>query len=127
MVMDPEIVIFDEPTSELDPWAAALTDQIIDDLSKKGTTVILSTHNVDRALAWADRIVLLDLGKVIAEGRPESILGDKDLLKKTNLEEPKIMRIFRGLQRKNILDSALELPRTVEELEEYIEKGQREK
>lgn len=127
MVMDPEIIIFDEPTSELDPWAAALTDQIIDDLSKKGTTVILSTHNVDRALAWADRIVLLDLGKVIAEGRPKSILADKDLLKKTNLEEPKIMRIFRSLQRENILDSALEPPRTVEELEEYIEKGKREK
>ncbi len=126
MVMDPEIIIFDEPTSELDPKHAAITDKIIDDLSKRGITVILSTHNVSRALAWADRAVLLDQGRVIAQGLPEDIFSNEDLLEKTNLEEPKLLKIFEGLQEAKILDQSLKAPHGLEELLEYIEKGRKE-
>lgn len=127
VVMEPEIIIFDEPTSELDPKHAKLTDQIIDDLSRRGDTIILSTHNVDRALAWADRIVLMSMGKVIAEGEPKIILENEDLLAKTNLEKPGVLRIFRSLQKAKLLDATLKPPHTMEELEEYIEEERGER
>lgn len=127
VVMEPEIIIFDEPTSELDPKHAKLTDQIIDDLSRRGDTIILSTHNVNRALAWADRIVLMSMGKVIAEGEPKIILENEDLLAKTNLEKPGVLRIFRSLQKAKLLDATLKPPHTMEELEEYIEKERGER
>ncbi|MEG0663007.1 MAG: energy-coupling factor ABC transporter ATP-binding protein, partial [Anaerovoracaceae bacterium] len=86
LVMEPDIMIFDEPTSELDPKHARMIDEIIDLLTQRGISVILSTHNVGSALGWADRVVIFDEGKIVGDGTPEEIFTDEALLEKTNLE-----------------------------------------
>lgn len=129
LVMEPDVVILDEPASALDPKHARMIDGIVDDLSNRGITVILSTHDVERALIWADRVVLFSEGKIISEGTPEEIFAKDELLKVTNLEKPTVMRIFENLQRAGILRENLTIPRKAEDLEkligEAIEKGEK--
>lgn len=125
LVMEPDIVILDEPASALDPKHARMIDGIVENLSEKGITVILSTHDVERALIWADRVVLFNRGKILAEGNPEEIFSNDELMQVTNLEKPTIMRIFENLKKAGILKSEEKIPRTAEELEKMIEKGVR--
>lgn len=120
LVMDPEIIILDEPTSGLDPKHIKLIDGIIDSLSAKGITVIISTHDAQRSLQWADRLVLFHDGLVIGEGRPEEVLRQEELLKKTNLEKPAVLKLFDNLVQDGILDENLKTPVNTEELESYI-------
>ncbi|MCQ4636382.1 ATP-binding cassette domain-containing protein [Anaerovorax odorimutans] len=124
LVMEPELMILDEPAATLDPKHARMIDGIVDQLSGKGITVLLSTHDAERALIWADRVVLFDDGKVIGQGHPEDIFRSEELLRQTNLEKPAVLRIFDTLCEEGILDHKLRPPRRVEELMGYIrEKG----
>lgn len=120
LVMDPEIIIFDEPTSGLDPKHIKLTDEIIDSLSAKGITVIIATHDAQRALSWADRLVLFNDGMVIGEGKPEDLLRNENLLGETNLEKPSVLKLFDNLVEVGILDKNLKTPVNTDELEAYI-------
>jgi len=120
LVMDPKVMILDEPASALDPKHARLIDGIVDQLSEKGITVILSTHDVERALIWADRVILFHEGSVVGQGVPEDVFLNQELLMKTNLEKPTVLRIFERLCEVGILDKALPMPRKAEELEQYI-------
>jgi len=118
--MDPEIIIFDEPAAALDPKHARMIDEIIDQLSEKGITVILSTHDVNRALIWADRVALIDEGVIISEGTPDEIFTNDEVLAQTNLEKPTVLRIFESLCQSGVLDRSLSIPHTARELEQYI-------
>ena len=120
LVMNPEIIILDEPAAALDPKHARIIDRIIDELSGRGITVILSTHDVNRALIWADRVILLDDGKVIGDGTPEEIFYDGEALTRTNLEKPSVLEIFETLCEAGVLKRDLPAPHTSGELERYI-------
>lgn len=120
LVMDPEIIILDEPAAALDPKHARMIDRIIDELGERGITVILSTHDVNKALIWADRVVLLDDGQVIGNGTPEEIFHSEEALARTNLEKPTVLKIYETLCETGILKKGLPVPHTSGELERYI-------
>lgn len=120
LVMDPEIVLLDEPAAAQDPKHARMIDGIVDELSQKGITVILSTHDVERALIWADKVILFDEGRVVGQGTPEKIFENQALLNKTNLEKPTVLRMFDSLCQAGILHGGLTRPHRIEELENYI-------
>ena len=120
LVMDPEIILFDEPAAALDPKHARMIDEIIDQLSEKGITVILSTHDVNKALIWADRVALMDEGVIVSEGTPDEIFMNDELLMKTNLEKPTILQIFDSLCESGVLDKNLQAPHTAQELNQYV-------
>ena len=75
--MNPDVIIFDEPAAALDPKHTTLVNRLIDTLTDAGITVIISTHDVDFALRWADDVVLFKDGKILAEGSPEDIFVNK--------------------------------------------------
>ncbi len=120
LVMDPEIIIFDEPAAALDPKHARMIDEIIDRLSEKGITVILSTHDVNRAFIWANRVILMDEGLIVSEGTPDEIFANDEVLMQTNLEKPTVLKIFEALCESGILKKDLLVPHTSLELEQYI-------
>ncbi len=79
MMNDPEILIFDEPTSGLDPNQIVEIRQIIKQIGK-AKTIILSTHILSEAEATCDRVVIINRGKIVADGSTESLkksAGDK--------------------------------------------------
>ncbi len=79
LALDPDVVFFDEPTSGLDPIVAAVITKLISDLNRLlGITCIVVTHAVEEAMRTADKIVMLYMGKVLAEGTPEEIRNSAD-------------------------------------------------
>ena len=77
--MDPEILFVDEPSSGLDPITAAGLDRLILELREAyGMTVLVVTHELESAFKIADRIVVMDKGRVMVAGSPEEIRNDKD-------------------------------------------------
>lgn len=74
LALDPEVVFFDEPTSGLDPIVASVITKLIADLNRVlGITCVVVTHAVEEAMRIADKIVILYMGKVLAEGTPKEI------------------------------------------------------
>jgi len=79
LAMDPQVVFFDEPTSGLDPISAGVVSSLIHETTvKTRMTSVVVTHDVQAGLDIADHVVLLWQGKVIAEGKPNSIRTSDD-------------------------------------------------
>ena len=71
--MNPEIMLFDEPTSALDPEMVGEVLELIEDLAKKGTTMVVVTHEMQFAREVATRVVFMDGGKIVEEADPETL------------------------------------------------------
>ncbi|MDD4377515.1 MAG: ABC transporter ATP-binding protein [Eubacteriales bacterium] len=120
LVMNPEIIILDEPAASLDPKHTTIVNKIVDILVERGITVLMSTHNVDYALEWADDIALVHRGKILMYGSPLEVFSNEEALKKTNLEKPAALELFHRLCEKGVLNDSLPLPRNLKTLEEYL-------
>lgn len=120
LVMHPKVLILDEPAASLDPKHRKLVRSIVEGLSEKGLTILMATHDVDYAYAWADEIVLLHEGKVLRQGTPRQVCGDEKAMEQANLELPAVMRLYRRLLEKGILSPEEEPPKTIEDLERRI-------
>jgi len=75
LVGRPEILFLDEPTTGLDPQARRRVWEIVETFKGRGGTVLLTTHYMDEAERLSDRVVIVDHGKVIAEGSPAAVIG----------------------------------------------------
>ncbi|ABE52682.1 energy-coupling factor ABC transporter ATP-binding protein [Methanococcoides burtonii] len=103
LAMQPEVVVLDEPTAGLDPLNAAKVMNIIEKMNLElGMTVVLSTHDVDIIPAFADRICIIDHGKIQATGSPKEIFRDHALIQKAHLRMPRIAEVFELLQEEGI-------------------------
>lgn len=71
LAMEPEVMLFDEPTSALDPEMVKEVLQVIKNLAKAGMTMAIVTHEMGFAREVADRIIFMDEGQIIEEGKPE--------------------------------------------------------
>ena len=93
--MDLELYAMDEPFSGLDPQSVTEFLKILDDLYRKGCTLVISTHDVDLAYSWADEIVILAEGRIAVTGHHE-ILHDAALMQESRLQRPLLAHIFEG-------------------------------
>lgn len=121
LVMHPEVMVLDEPAAALDPEHTKKVHDIIGRLSKKGITILMATHDIDYAYAWADEIVLLHKGKLLRQGSPAEICSDPELLEMAGLEVPSAVRIYDRLVEKGILEQGKTPPRNTEELLEMLD------
>jgi cobalt/nickel transport system ATP-binding protein len=85
IVLNPEILLLDEPTSTLDPKTASQLVDLIQQWKGTSKTVLTATHQLDIVEDIADRVLVLEAGGIIADGTPATILSDHDLLLKANL------------------------------------------
>jgi lipooligosaccharide transport system ATP-binding protein len=74
LVNEPEIVLLDEPTTGLDPQARHLVWERLFRLKQQGVTLVLTTHYMDEAEQLCDRLVVMDGGKIVAEGSPRDLI-----------------------------------------------------
>lgn len=75
LVNDPELVLLDEPTTGLDPQARHLLWERLYRLKEQGTTLLLTTHYMDEAEQLADRLVIMDGGRIVGEGSPAELMN----------------------------------------------------
>jgi phospholipid/cholesterol/gamma-HCH transport system ATP-binding protein len=79
MVLDPEIMLYDEPTTGLDPITAAEIDELIENTKiEKGVTAIIITHDLRSASRTADETAVLHQGKIVAKGKLEDLVDSED-------------------------------------------------
>lgn len=121
LVMHPEIIILDEPAAALDPRHTTMVNRIVEQMTASGITVLMATHDVNYAYEWADKVILFHEGKVLMNGSPEEVFGNRAALRQTNLEPPAVLELFESLCKKGILKSSLPFPKNLKALEGYIE------
>jgi len=78
LVGAPDLVVLDEPTTALDPQARLTVWNILDELRARGVTLLLTTHYMDEATRLCDRLVVMDRGRVVAEGSPRELMDHYD-------------------------------------------------
>jgi polar amino acid transport system ATP-binding protein len=76
LAVDPPLLLMDEPTASLDPARRGSLGETLRSLAAEGRGLLLTTHDVDFARDFADRVVVLAAGRVVEEGRPEDVLGN---------------------------------------------------
>lgn len=79
LVMQPEVLILDEPTSQLDPAATSEVFVAVGDLCKQGMAVVMAEHKVDRIAARADKVLVLDRGRLLACDSPRAVFSQMGL------------------------------------------------
>jgi cobalt/nickel transport system ATP-binding protein len=103
LAMEPDILVFDEPTSSLDPAGGAEIMDLLDELNEQGTTIILSTHDVDLAYHWADQVILMAGGGILHQGSPESVFTDPGMMRTARLTIPPLLELYMELSARKIL------------------------
>ena len=96
LVMKPDIILFDEPTANLDPAGRRAFIKLVNSLTQ---TLIIAGHDLDMIYALCDRVVIMDGGRIVAEGQTENILGDALLLAAHRLELPLSLELARYRQK----------------------------
>ncbi len=82
LAMEPEIIIMDEPTSNLDPRATSEILHLLLQLNReKGITLLLATHDVDMVPLFATKMFILNKGKLVSEGSPKKIFSDTEQIR----------------------------------------------
>ncbi len=76
LAMNPKIMLFDEPTSALDPELVGEVLLVMKDLAKEGMTMMVVTHEMGFAQEVADRVIYMDEGQIIEEGKPEDVFSN---------------------------------------------------
>lgn len=102
LAMEPECIILDEPTAMLDPSGRAEVIKTIKMLNKtKNMTVVLITHYMEEA-AEADRVIVLDKGKVVMDDVPKKVFSEVEKVKKTGLDVPQVTELVHALRAEGI-------------------------
>jgi cobalt/nickel transport system ATP-binding protein len=114
VAMRPCVLLLDEPTAGLDPSAVAEALAALTRLQEADATVVMSTHDVDLALRWADEVAVV-VDRRVVQGPPEELLGDDALLARARLGRPWALTVGARLRDLGLLaDGAL--PRDADEL-----------
>ena len=98
IAMEPECIVLDEPTAMLDPQGRNEVISTIHDLNKRmGITIILITHYMEEAVL-ADRVIVMDSGKVLTEGTPKEVFSKVEMLKQHRLSVPQATELIHKLK-----------------------------
>jgi len=122
LAMEPEVLVFDEPTSSLDPAGAADLMELLDELNSRGTTIIISTHDVELAYLWADQIILMNKGTVLHTGTSEDVFTDPALIASSNLRMPAVLEVYMELISRHMVEKT-RAPKSVLQLVSSLEKS----
>ena len=120
LAMDPEVIVADEPTAGLDPEMTARLLDLLNRLHDSGRTIVISTHDLDLALAWADEAFVLLRGELLMQGRPEDILADAEQLRDARLRPPIILDTFARLRAAGAVSPDAPAPRTAADLASLV-------
>lgn len=88
LAMDPQLIVVDEVLGNLDPWMRRQVLAVLDALVRQGKGVLMSTHDLGVARYWADAVVVMSGGRIVAEDAPGKVFGNSTLLKLICPQDP---------------------------------------
>lgn len=98
LAMQPELLVLDEPTASLDPWGKQEVFDAVREL-RDGHSVLMVTQDSERAAEYADRVLVLDRGRIVMDGPPESVLTSVEQLHRLGLRPPQVSELADCLNR----------------------------
>ncbi len=101
MALEPELLLLDEPTAYLDPIQTRNLLTELDTIATKGTTLLIATHDLDFVYQWADWVLVMDEGRLIAEGEPFNVFDRLQAIPDFDLGLPLLWQIWQGLKHKH--------------------------
>ena len=120
LAMKPKCIVFDESTAMLDPVGRREVLEAVRELNEKeGITILWITHYMDEA-AQADRILVMNEGKLVMEGTPREVFARADQLKKWHLDVPQVTELAAELRKRG-----MDIPADVINVEEFVEAAAR--
>ena len=119
LVLRPELLILDEPTANLDLISRRGLIDLLNELNAEGTTIVISTHDVEALPELADRVIVVSHGSLLGGGEMHKVLQDVALLESAGLELPSIARLFTKLKDLGLVN---EVPITYEEALSLLQK-----
>lgn len=120
LAMKPEVILFDEPAAGLDPVSADMLEEVLARLAGEGKTLLVSTHDVDFAYRWAERIVVFSQGTIIADDSPLAVFQNESVLEQAYLKKPVILEIYEMLSKRGLVRKDF-YPKDTQELEVLIQ------
>jgi cobalt/nickel transport system ATP-binding protein len=116
LVLEPEIILLDEPTAGLDFVGITSTLNLLGRLHQSGTAIVISTHDTDLAHEWAEDAWVIRNGRIAAQGAIEDVMRESELLREAHLRVPGLVEI--GLAMQHAYPDSLPgpLPRTRDEM-----------
>jgi energy-coupling factor transport system ATP-binding protein len=118
LALQPEILVFDEPFSNLDPWGVNLVVSTLEKLKKAGKTILLAERKIEEVIHLVDRIILLENGEIIADKPPREFFADCKLIEKSKINLPQVVRLAYKLESRGI--KFKRFPLTVKEVLEGL-------
>jgi energy-coupling factor transport system ATP-binding protein len=97
LAIDPKIMIVDEPTTGLDLESSRKVMNVLQELNKRGKTIIIISHNIKLIAEYTKRVIVLKEGKIFMDGTPKQVLSSTEQLKETMLMPPQITRLAQKL------------------------------
>lgn len=120
LAMRPEVLVLDEATTQLDPIGTIEVFSLVRELNKKyNMTIIIASHKIEKAAQFADRILILHQHRLMAQGPPQEIFQDTDLLKQVNIPSPQVSQLATYLEEHSL--HLPEFPITIEQARRGIE------
>ena len=113
LAMEPEVLILDEATSELDPIGAEEIHELTGLLKKQGKTVLMVEHNIDELAKVADRVMVMDKGQILMDAPTREVLAKVDFLQELGIYPPQVTQTAHALQQRGI--PIEQMPITIEE------------
>jgi cobalt/nickel transport system ATP-binding protein len=98
MVLEPELLLLDEPTAYLDPRHTRILLNTLERIYERGTTIVMATHDLDLVYRWADWVFLMDRGKLIVEGTPTEVFSQSDILDALDFHRPIAWEVMTEIQ-----------------------------
>lgn len=111
LAMGPKVLVLDEPTAGLDPKARIEMMQLFSHLHQEGQTVVLVTHNMDDVAEYADKVYLLEKGRVISSGSPQDVFQNVEFLMQHELGVPKTTEFAVKLEQRGVVFDRLPIKR----------------
>ena len=107
LAMEPEVLLLDEPMAGLDPGMQVELAALLDRLAARGVTVLLSTHDIDFAYAWADDIHLMAAGRCLVSGPATMVAKHPEMLHASGQRMPTAVTLYAHLTARGIVPSGL--------------------
>ena len=111
LAMEPKVLVLDEPTAGLDPKARIEMMELFSHLHQEGQTVVLVTHNMDDVAEYADKLYLLEKGRVISSGSPQDVFQNVEFLMQHELGVPKTTEFAVKLEQRGVVFDRLPIKR----------------
>ncbi|PLZ94325.1 cobalt ABC transporter ATP-binding protein [Fischerella thermalis CCMEE 5198] len=97
MVLEPELLLLDEPTAYLDRLHTRKLMTTLQDIHATGTTIVMATHDLDLVYRWADWMFVMDRGRLVLQGEPKDVFSQRDTLEELQLGVPLICEMLRAV------------------------------